>query len=85
MILAAKKRPPGITAVSTFFGAGSVICLVASLSLLRNKNNLTHGPSAGHGFIGFSNIGEGKGVLSKELHLPGANQFKKRPDTPRNL
>jgi hypothetical protein len=34
MILENKKRPLGITALSVFFIAGSVICLIASLSLL---------------------------------------------------
>lgn len=34
MILEPKHRPPGVTALSIFFTAGSAICLVASLSLL---------------------------------------------------
>ena len=38
MTLEPKKRPLGITALSMFFMAGAVICLVASLSLLLHDS-----------------------------------------------
>ncbi len=38
MILEPKKRPAGVTALSIFFMAGSLICFIATLSLLLPKS-----------------------------------------------
>jgi hypothetical protein len=38
MILEPRKRPAGVTALSIFFMAGSLICFIATLSLLLPKS-----------------------------------------------